>query len=190
MANCGAANLEPTQEELFNVTLNRLTIEVFRLRSHLAILKTLKKREQICRRSKFLVGVVDTIRSDVLIRLVRLFEESGRVCSFWYLHRSEGKRVSEGLDIRSLREFSRRIKSIRDKTFVHIDAKGVFNPQAIYKAAGIKDSEISDVVEKVFQVLGKLNYETFPNPPKYHLELTQDQLLEIYEKDFEALGIS
>ncbi len=61
------------------------------------------------------------------------------------------------LEIERLAAFSKRLKLIRDKTFVHIDKDGVFDPEAIYSAAGIEPSEIIWAVEAVWTELKRFH---------------------------------
>jgi hypothetical protein len=103
---------------------------------------------------------------DRLLRLVRVLEENTRVASFWYLHRCNPKGVEQALQkakitLADLRDFSRRLKSIRNKTFVHIDKDAVFDPNKIYKHAGIKNSDVDRIVGGLCAAMQALYKATF-----------------------------
>jgi len=103
---------------------------------------------------------------DRLLRLLRILEEDTRVASFWYLHRCNPKGVERALrsaatSLRDLRDFSRGLRSIRDKVFVHIDKAGVFDPEKIYKDAGIKDSEVAKIIRGLWTAMQDLYAATF-----------------------------
>lgn len=59
--------------------------------------------------------------------------------------------------------FSKRIKSIRDKVFVHIDKEAVFDPHRVYSDANISiapdNDEVALAVEAVWHVLNRLYFE-------------------------------
>jgi hypothetical protein len=105
---------------------------------------------------------------DRLLRMIRVFENSNAVASFWYLHRCAPSEFS-GIDIDRLAAFSRRLKDVRDKTFVHIDKEAVFDPQAIYRAAQILPSEINWAVETVWNELKRLHAQRPSDEPEYEL---------------------
>jgi hypothetical protein len=72
---------------------------------------------------------------DRLLRLIRVLEQSSDVASIWYLHRCVPGEFA-AVDVRRLETLSRHLKTVRDKTFVHIDKSAVFDPQAIYERRG------------------------------------------------------
>lgn len=97
-----------------------------------------------------------------LIRLVRVFEDSAEVASFWYLHRCRPREVEAlvkgaGSSLEELQDFTEGLKSVRDKSFVHIDKNAVFDPAAIYQAAGITGRQIRASVEALWSVLNALH---------------------------------
>jgi hypothetical protein len=103
---------------------------------------------------------------DRLIRLVRVLEDDTRVASFWYLHRCNPKDVEQallgaGMSLADLRDFSRRLRAIRNKAFVHIDKAGVFDPRKIYKEAGIKNSDVDKTIRALWTAMQDLYHTTF-----------------------------
>jgi hypothetical protein len=170
----------------FDATLSRLKSEVINLRLDLAALTALQESKDVVKTSMLLTLCVGAMRSDILVRLVRIFEEDSKVASFWYLHRCEPTKVSEGVKLARLSDFACRLKGIRDKCFVHIDKDGLFNVAAIYKNAGIRETEINKNVETIWLVLKRLAPEGLS---KFHLTATPEQLVEKYRSDLRRLGL-
>jgi hypothetical protein len=46
-----------------------------------------------------------------------------------------------------LADISERLKSIRDKSFVHIDKEAVFDPEAIYRDANLLGGDLAFAVD-------------------------------------------
>jgi hypothetical protein len=63
------------------------------------------------------------------------------------------RKVAEGIDIAKLQDFSRRLKLIRDKVFVHIDKDAVFDSSQAYRDAAIRTWEIEETSETLWMVL-------------------------------------
>ena len=104
-----------------------------------------------------------------LIRLMRVLEESPRTASFWYLRRCEPKTIERitqatGLDLNRLAMIATSLKGIRDKTFVHMDKDGVFNPDTLYEAAGITGADIKLVIESMWAAMQMLYTEVLGKP--------------------------
>jgi hypothetical protein len=126
---------------------------------------------------------------DRLLRLIRVLEQDKQVASFWYLYRCNRKGVTEALnktrlDLGDLRDFSDRLKTIRDRTFVHMDKAGVFDPQHVYNMAGITNSDVDKIIRALWNVMKDLFYATF-NKTYRHNTYTGDDipLLEKYRDD-------
>jgi hypothetical protein len=165
----------------FNTALQRLTDEAHTLRCDYAALDSWRARRREYHRSRLVTLMSNALKSDLMIRLCRVFEKSKNVASFWYLHRCEPDRVARDLD--KLRYFSDRVKLVRDKAFVHIDKTGVFDPESYYREAAITYDEIRDVIEDLWRTIGRLQAETFTNPnPK--IILCGSRRKQHWRKDF------
>ena len=106
---------------------------------------------------------------DRLLRLVRVFEESVQVASFWYLVRCNPRCVEQAIvgaggSLKQLKKFSRQLKLIRDRTFVHIDKDAVFDPQQIYTQAGILNSEVDAAIRVLWGAMQSVHHFTFGKP--------------------------
>jgi hypothetical protein len=134
----------------------------------------------------FLQVTCSALQSEMLIRLIRIFEHSSRPSSFWFLYRTDPRSLGHGINIKKLRNFSARLKKIRDKVFVHIDESALFDPQAIYNQANIMGNEIVDAVEEVWQVLNRLY--SMQHGRVFHLSLaTLDDLRQGFKHDLSKI---
>lgn len=137
----------------FERTLKRLLPEMYNLLSSQAALEALLGTAA----GPIVSTAFSALQSDRLLRLMRIFEDSRHTATFWYLLRCEPHVFDDDrLDIAFLRQFSKKLKMIRDKTFVHIDKDAVFDPQAIYQAAGLTGDEIVRALEMVWRALNRV----------------------------------
>src|SRR5216683_1265888 len=107
-------------KQRFQRAVSRLLLETHNLRNDQAAVDALSEAAQKSS-SPFIAVAAGALQGDRLIRLVRIFEDNSRAASFWYLYRCEPKNIGHGVDVARLKDFSKRIKRVRDKTFVHID---------------------------------------------------------------------
>lgn len=146
----------------FKAALQRLTREIDSLRTEQAAIAAYNEARPASNR--FLVIAFIGMLGDRLIRLMRIFENSADVASFWYLHRCAPQRM-KSLDVERLRAFSDKLKTVRNLTFVHLDKKGIFDSAKIWQDAGITDNEIVYSIETVRRVLYDLWVEEFGRAP-------------------------
>ena|SRR5579863_856832 len=173
---------EPQYRERFRETLQRLMRDMDNLRTEQAAIEAF--HEVSPPRNRFLTVAFIAIQGDRLLRLIRIFEDTTQTASFWYLHRCEPKRL-ENLDIERLRDFSGRLKTVRDLTFVHIDKKGISDPAAIWREAGFTEVEIREVIDAVRRALNDLWIEEFGKPPITILD--EDAGPDSYNPDLDGL---
>ncbi len=122
---------------------------------------------------------------DRAIRLIRVFEASNQVSSFWYLHRCEPKLIeklleSTGVKISDLRDLSERLKRPRNKVAVHIDKNHVFDPSVVWEKAEIKADNVQQAIEALWFVLNKI-YQDRTGIPFPHDEYTGEDILRLLE---------
>jgi hypothetical protein len=144
-----------THRERFDRTLQRLLSETYNLMGCQAALEALVGITG----GPILLAAFRDLKGDRLLRLIRIFEDSKQTANFWYLHRCEAANVSRGLDVEFLRQFSGKIKRVRDKTFVHIDRDAVFDPDQIYRDAKITPNEMVRAMEMLWPALNRLYRE-------------------------------
>jgi hypothetical protein len=172
-------------KEGFKRAAFRLLLETHNLRNDQAALDALSEAEQKNLKSPFVAVAAGALQGDRLIRLVRIFEDSSRTASFWYLHRCEPKNIGQGVDVIWLKDFSKRIKRVRDKTFVHIDKDSSFDAREIYRDANIRPSEIRKAIEVVWSVLDRVNSELRGSTPSTNRSF--DELKDRFKSDLAAL---
>jgi hypothetical protein len=121
-----------------------------------------------------------------MIRLIRVLDLDSKTCSFWYLHRCGLFDAGVGIDSKKLKEFSKKLRGVRNKVFVHIDQDAVVDPQKYYKDANINDADIAYAIDEVWTVLCRLrcNYgETLGNFDKQ----TRQSLCQDFGRDMLTL---
>lgn len=109
---------------------------------------------------------LNALKDARLIRLIRVLEDDSQTASFWYLLRCNTPQVERaskkvGLDLVELRVVAAALKGIRDKTFVHIDKDGVFDPQDLYKAAGLTYDQVDRIIRSLWNTMNNLHAEVF-----------------------------
>ena len=55
---------------------------------------------------------------------------------------------------------------IRTKTFMHIDKDGVFDPQAYYKAAGLNNDKVEEIIRALEATMRTIYAEVFGAEPE------------------------
>lgn len=165
-------------DDRFERTLKRLFNETYNLMCVQAALEALQNSTA----GEILQAAFSALYGDRLLRLIRIFENSSDTATFWYLHRCEPQNVEKGMDISRLKEFSEKVKRIRDKTFVHIDKDFVFDPDAVYKEAHLTGNEIIWAIESVWCTLVRLLDQRSGSPPTLG-RMTLDKVREIYQRD-------
>jgi len=149
-------------QKRFKLALNRLAREFGNLLTEQAAIAAYQEAQPP--RNYFLATAFIGMLGDRLVRLIRIFENSKRTASFWYLHRCAPQRISN-LDIGRLEIFSEKLKTVRDRTFVHLDKKGIFDALVIWQKAGITEDDIAHAIETGWGVVNDLWSEEFGKPP-------------------------
>ena len=171
----------PTQS--FKDALQRLVREMSNLRSeHAAIAAHGEVRPA---KSRFLFIAYTGLLNARQLRLVRVFEDSNKTASFWYLHRCALKLIEKNLDIARLREFSRKLKKIRNASFVHLDKEGAFD-LSVYREADIRPGDILYAVDAVWPTVRDLYAEVFGEPP-LKVDPSLDELIRLLKESLSDL---
>ena len=146
--------------ERFNRTVERIGAESYWLYTY---------HKAICGLGVDAIGLdffrvaLNALKDARLIRLIRILEDDSQCASFWYLHKSNTKLVTQiakdtNLDLNLIRSVSDRFLGIRNKTFVHIDKDVVFDPQKMYRDAGITHDEVENVIESMWRFMPKSRF--------------------------------
>ncbi len=109
----------------------------------------------------FLHSAYNALFNDYIAHCIKVFEQSREAASFWYIHRTNQKRIdafakTHGIDLSTLKTVSQKLKQIRNKTHFHIDSKGVLDPNSIWGQAALRGSELAAAVDAAWQILTDL----------------------------------
>lgn len=119
--------------------------------------------------------------NDYMAHAMKVFEDSKRVASFWYLYRTDKGLLDRfahatSIDIRSLEDMSVKLKSVRDSTHFHIDANTMSDTKGIWNEAGIKGSALSKAIDDAWRLVRHLQehhhlpaVDLLPEMTKEHL---------------------
>jgi hypothetical protein len=118
---------------------------------------------------------------------MRVLEWEERVGSFWLLY--DRALVKAGQDrINRLKSLSKRLLTIRNGTFLHIDAQELFDPQRVYRNANIKwRTDIEPAVEFISSVVNELYKDKIGEPKERTMLSTISDLEEIFSRNLLAL---
>jgi len=156
-------------DERFKRTVERIGAETFWLRTYQAAINGM--RVEAVGLDFFRVSL-NALKDARLIRLIRVLEDDSKTASFWYLLRSnqpliETAAKKAGLDLVELKDIADRVRGIRDKTFVHIDKDGVFDPQQYYKDAGLTNDKVAEICDKLFETMKIVHASIFGQEPSH-----------------------
>jgi hypothetical protein len=115
-------------------------------------------------RALFLQVAYFALFNDYVAHCIKVFEQSKRAASFWYIYRTDQKIVDafakkEKIDLAALEGVSTKLKHIRDKTHFHIDAEGVLDTKAIWRDAGLTGKQLSEAVDNAWAILVHLQQQ-------------------------------
>jgi hypothetical protein len=133
--------------------------------------------------SAFIKVTGAALQSDLLVRLMRVLEWEERVGSFWLLY--DRGLVKAGQDqIDRLKSLSKRLLTIRNGTFLHIDAQQLFDPQRVYRKATIKwRTDIQPAIELVSSVVNELYKVKIGEPSERTMFSTTEYREEIFSRN-------
>lgn len=95
--------------------------------------------------------------NDYIAHSMKVFEQSTRVASLWYLYRADQPLLDTfaagaTIDLDNLRGLSSKLKHIRDKTHFHIDADAVVATKEVWRQAGITGRELSNAIDQAWKL--------------------------------------
>lgn len=173
--------IEPVgNKDRFKRTVTRIAAEAFWLRTYQAAIEGM--RVEAIGLDFFRVSL-NALKDARLIRLMRVLEDDSRTASFWYLVRSNERLLRQcakesNLDIDFLRAVADKLRGIRDKTFVHVDREGVFDPPQYYKAANITHDDVKAAIDGLWATMRAVHMVVFGEDVK-HSVYTGEDILEL-----------
>ncbi len=119
--------------------------------------------------------------NDYMAHAMKIFEESTRVASFWYLYRTDQGLADRfmstaSIDVASVSDMSTRLKQVRDATHFHIDANSVSDTKGIWRDAGIKGAALSKTIDSAWKVVCHLQEHHRLPPVDLLPEMTKEHL--------------
>jgi hypothetical protein len=148
----------PTDERTVSNVIWRLAHEAFHLREDFAALKVVAPLRA---KGAFFIVTFSALQADILVRLMRVLEWEERVGSFWLLYDLELAKA-DSARINRLKSLAKRLLKIRNRVFVHIDARELFDPERVYRNAQIKwRTDIESAIDLISNVIDKLFLEKF-----------------------------
>jgi len=160
-----ASKKQPSHSDgRFNRTVERIAAEAYWLHTYQNAIGGMKGVQAVG--LDFFRVSLNALKDARLIRLIRVLEDDSHTASFWYLLQSNARLVKKaakkgGLDLAELRQIATALIGVRNKTFVHIDKTGVFDPQAYYRAAGLNNDQIERVIRAFWNTMRYLRFEVF-----------------------------
>lgn len=148
----------------FERTVQRISAEAFWLRTYQDAINGMKGVQAIG--LDFFRVSLNALKDARLVRLIRVLEKDPKVASFWYLLRSNACAVKSaakrgGLDLSLLEMAAKGLLEIRNKTFMHIDKDGVFDPDSFYTAAGLTNNDVEQIIRQLWSTMNHLHIAVF-----------------------------
>lgn len=127
--------------------------------------------------------------NDMVAHSIKVLDKHKDAASFWYLYRCKKNEVLDFLDeidlpLTEVDDLSEKLNHIRNKTHFHIDKKGVFNPEEIWKQADIKGNFFNKVMDGLWETLNHLyflHHDKKFNQPLYTGKDVKDIIEAVHE---------
>jgi hypothetical protein len=154
-------------QDRFNRTVQRIGAEAYWLHIYQTAINGMRGVDAIG--LDFFRVSLNALKDARLIRLIRVLEDDSQTASFWYLLRTNQPLIKKAakashLDLIDLLDIAERMRGIRDKTFVHIDKTGVFDPQQYYTAAGLNNDKVAEIIDALWSTMQAVHLEVFGEP--------------------------
>lgn len=148
----------------FKRVVERISAEAYWLRTYQDAINGMKGVHAIG--LDFFRVSLNSLKDARLVRLIRVLEDDPQVASFWYLLKCNGRITRAaakkgGLNLPELKAAAKALLGIRNKTFMHIDKDGVFDPQSFYKAAGLTNNDVERIIRGLWSTMNHLHLEVF-----------------------------
>jgi hypothetical protein len=160
----------------FKRTVERIGAEAFWLRTYEAAIEGMRVKSIGL---DFFRVSLNSLKDARLVRLIRVLENDSRSASFWYLRRTNAPLIekaakSAGLDLAALEVLAEKLVAIRNRTFMHIDKDGVFDPQQLYRDAGITHNQVARAIDGLWSTMKIVHGEVFGEEPRHDVYTGED----------------
>lgn len=104
----------------------------------------------------------DALFNDMIAHMIKVLDQNSQSTTFWYIFRCRSEEVKEfikraDIDFMAIYDLAEKLKTVRDKTHFHIDNKGVKDPKAVWKTAGITYDDLQENLESIYKLLNHLH---------------------------------
>lgn len=101
------------------------------------------------------------LSNDTLAHAMKILDSHRDSASFWYIFGQREQDIRafcarESIAVSEIEWLSRMLKGVRDRTHFHIDRRDVFDPDAVWRRAGINNSRFTAILESLWKILDYL----------------------------------
>jgi hypothetical protein len=109
----------------------------------------------------FIHVVKESLSNDYMSHAIKVFEQSTKAASFWYLYRTDQRPINKyarqvNYKIADLQLVTDKLKAIRNGTHFHIDSNGVLGPRAIWHDAALTGKKLAAAIDFAWGALGSI----------------------------------
>ena len=103
----------------------------------------------------------DALHNDYMSHAIKVFEQSPKAASFWYLHRTDPGPIDKyarqiGYDIANLQVVADKLKAVRNGSHVHIDKTGVLDLKVVWIGAALTGKKLGVAIDFVWGALSAI----------------------------------
>lgn len=103
----------------------------------------------------------DSLHNDYMSHAIKVFEQSSKSASFWYLYRTEPASIDKharqvGYEICNLQIVADKLKAIRNGSHFHIDKTGVLDPTLVWSGAALTGKDLGAAIDFVWGALSAI----------------------------------
>jgi hypothetical protein len=116
------------------------------------------------------------LSNDCVAHAIKVLDRHPKAASFWYVVKHKDGEIrsfcaDQSISLSEIETMSDRLKGIRDRTHFHIDRRDVFDPEAVWRRAGVKHSHFTAVLDSLWRILDHLyiaeHGQSFGSPDYY-----------------------
>jgi hypothetical protein len=101
----------------------------------------------------------DALHNDYMSHAIKVFEQSSKAASFWYLYRTCPGPIDKyarqvGYEISDLQVVTDKLKEIRNGSHFHIDKAGVLDPSVVWSGANLTGKQLGAAIDFAWGALG------------------------------------